>query len=276
MNTKNLKSRIILILSIFNFPLFVYANSEYNMYITNNTDVTIQISATNVKCMEQIEDEGGTHNIETYFQVNIAPGNTYNLYLKDEDTGSCSGNSKRFDLVSRALLSSEGIEPLDGVDYKTYLRWIHDKNDGNWETMMTTFTDDSYSSNVLTYTNVLCQSGSDWIGCSSWIDGGSNFKATVEETNYEYQIDTLNLGNAVVTDGFGKIIPIEPLTNSIEFREGITYYVRFSKISTYCMIKDELITCPSSIDFISYDKDVVFACAQTELGDSTCPWTIEA
>ncbi|MCF6765173.1 hypothetical protein L3V82_05270 [Thiotrichales bacterium 19S3-7] len=273
MKMRKIKQNLVLILSVFCCPIAIYANSEYTMHVTNNADISIQISATNVKCMEQIEDEGGTYNIERYFQVNIAPGATYDLYLKDEDTGSCNGDPKSFDLVAKANLSSKGIEPMDGVDYQAYLTWVHQKNSGNWETKMYDYQNTHYKSAVLGYTNQLCKSGGGWIDCSDWIDGGSEFKVTVEQTNYEYQLESLNLGDVIVTDGLGEVIPVEPLTDSVNFLEGITYYVRFSKTQSYCNIRDELISCPSSIEFLSKNKDIVFVCGQTEVGNPACPWT---
>ncbi|TNF70238.1 MAG: hypothetical protein EP298_00225 [Gammaproteobacteria bacterium] len=272
-----LKHILILFIIILFYPALMYADSTYWMDVTNNTSFDIIISAKNVKCIDRIENEGNVYeNIEKYFQIRIRPGKVGRFDFQDDGDGSdCNGgHSKRFDMVATADV--DDIDPLDDVGYEAVLRWMHDNHDDNWETIMMNIIDDEYYSHVMTYTNMLCENGDGWVNCSDWVDGGSNFKVTVEETGYQYQVNTINLGDVVVTDGFGKQIPVEPLTHSISFQEKETYYIRFSKTSKYCLIRDKLVSCPSCVEFLSDDdNNLIFACAQTESGQPACPWTTD-
>ncbi|TNF69167.1 MAG: hypothetical protein EP298_04340 [Gammaproteobacteria bacterium] len=90
----------------------------------------------------------------------------------------------------------------------------------------------------------------------------------------EYNFRSIQLGEVVVTDGYGRPASIDESTNYIGIMYDQNYFIRFTKTSSVCTIMEGIINCPSSIDFVYTNNTVIFMCTQTHSGDSSCPWAV--
>ncbi|TNF65280.1 MAG: hypothetical protein EP298_13010 [Gammaproteobacteria bacterium] len=83
-----------------------------------------------------------------------------------------------------------------------------------------------------------------------------------------------NLGNLTVTDGYGKIVPLDD-QGYIHFNYHKYCEIHFSKTEGFCKAQWGKVSCPSSIERIEEGDELIFTCAQTTSKDTVCPWTLD-
>ncbi|MCF6775428.1 hypothetical protein L3V83_02455 [Thiotrichales bacterium 19X7-9] len=274
-------SYIMIFTSLFVLPLLSFAdgNKRYWISVTNrlNVPITIEGLSSDSKCMSST---GGA-------AVTI-PANTYRQKAYSIVTGSCSNGEKK---MTFKITAKMGLSGESGAEYEYYIRWRHKNrafafgNGSGWATNM--YQKDSTSSRLnVDYAN--CTSaksgytstcwGSDW---ASQEGDGSEDSIEVKDNpdsdsvyDGEYNFNTIQLGDAVVTDGYGKPATRLTANSPIYLAYDQKYVIHFTKSQEVCTIIEGLISCPFSIEYSYLDQGhtIVFACAQTHRGDPGCAW----
>ncbi|MCF6807768.1 hypothetical protein L3V79_05110 [Thiotrichales bacterium 19S9-12] len=259
--------KIIISLVFLLFPIYAFADQWYTVIVKNTLNVPITYDGYHDKeCIQTLE-------IPDDFRVE--PGDENQFRFEDDGDGAtCGTRMKEITFHFKAELPEE--EKIDSKIYDIEIDFDHEKQ-GSWKTKM--FDNAPNVDRPMALTSAFC-GGENCL--DRWVRGSEPLEITIGLRDLAkdlFHIETLNLGNVSLTDGLGKLVPVEPLTGAkyIDITQPNPYRINFSRTTRECILRDNEFICPSSINYytLGNGQAIMFACAQESSGDATCPWTLE-
>ncbi|TNF70067.1 MAG: hypothetical protein EP298_00550 [Gammaproteobacteria bacterium] len=247
---------ITIIFFLFLSSNIVFGSANYTFTIHNVTNFPVSISKGEMDCINDVSE----------IPDKIEPKKSIKISFSDSNTAftHCFNNPK--------YIAFNAIAKYQGKDYNLSFKYYHSSQDDGWHSVIET-----YNAEPFILTHATCNG----IECKNYPSikqtGDANLSITIDVGNYVkgYELKTLGLGDACLTDGYGnKINQISSSSQRVDLDISKQYIVKFSKTAEKCHIYKGLITCPNNIGFVSKDDNIVFSCQQVSSSDSVCPWIV--
>ncbi|MCF6775419.1 hypothetical protein L3V83_02410 [Thiotrichales bacterium 19X7-9] len=308
---KYILSVVVLFSNLIFLPINSYATraAEYEATIENTLPMTVEVNTENWNCIDWVQINGNTvkrtdsDSKKSDLILTIPPKSSSKITFKslddnDKISRSCYGGTcitdyeyKCKDEYKKLTFKMHPYIPQSQMEtystYDMYVRFRHrNKNDGESRFQDDTKSETGQNSELLLEKSIcVSYTGLNKSCLDTWasktkkkdraivplyfkIGGGS------EETMYHYSMSSVALGDVTVKDGLGGIVEPDPITKQVELKyKDEKYYVSFSRSTAKCTLKEGMLKCPTSIDFLRKESNIIFLCAQTEHNHSHCPWT---
>ncbi|MCF6775410.1 hypothetical protein L3V83_02365 [Thiotrichales bacterium 19X7-9] len=264
----------------------IYAGARYKLQITNNTNYDVYVMSDSDWCIE--------NNANTIRGGGIVKTNSSVTFgFNDSNNNNCNDAQKH--IVIRVFPLINGSNKYDSINQEndSFFTFVHQKNNGNWSNLIQPvrmvgnfsgaydMNTNSYpSADYLTYVSSATCRGKDCL--NKWSDDKDDMDLNITlKTSYKFQ--PVGLGDMTVTDGYGNILT--PLVGTdlnsprpARYSGLDKYILRFTRTTKQCVVSDNILTCDSTIGYISRNylsyniNNVVLTCQQTQSGDPQCPW----
>ncbi|MCF6775430.1 hypothetical protein L3V83_02465 [Thiotrichales bacterium 19X7-9] len=269
MNFKRFIAISVLTIPLSIIPLSSYAKADYTLYVRNTLSVPVTVSGMSKQCIKRADGP------------KVIPAKPRNAEYGEATYTFTDDNAGLFSCLNKQKKITFKIDPhlgdakVEGKTYDFYVRWRHE-NQLPWATKM--YEIDHKDTTMLSLTEALCK-GKDCL--NKWRDSEGNMDLVIRiesapGAEYSIELQSLQLGDVVVSDGFGKPVYSDPLSNRVDLKYDEKYIIRFTKSQAKCTALKGMFHCPSSVDFTYQGGTAVFTCTQLESGDPNCPWIMSS